>query len=117
MVGELRNQARQDLKLTIQSDFGQNIRLATDQADSEFKTFIGNSNDIQNAFDPETGQMFSGRKAHATLLIDEVVTFFGKLPEKGWRVQFLELSPNEFAVKEPPRVDASQGVMILVVGN
>jgi len=117
MVGELRNQARLDLSLTVQSDWGQNIRLATDQVDSEFKQFIGNSNDIHNAIDPQTGQMVSGRLAHAVLLIDEVVEFFGKLPEKGWRVQFLELSPNEFAIKEPPRVDAAQGVMILIVGN
>ena len=116
MVGELRDQAIIDLKQTVQSEFGQSIRIATDQLDTDFKTFIGNSNDIHTAIDAGTNQIITGRSAHAVLILKELIDHFGKLPEKGWRVQFIELSPGEFAVKEV-RPDASLGVVFLVIGN
>ncbi len=116
MVGELRNQVLIDLKQTVQSDFGQNIRLATDQKDSAFKVFIGNSNDIYKAIDPGTNQIITGREAHAVLILKEVKDFFGTLPKKKWRVQFVDISPGEFAVKEV-RPDASMGIIVLKLGN
>jgi len=116
MVGELRAQAIVDLKQTIQSEFGQNIRIATDQQDSEFQTFIGNSNDIYTAIDPETNQIITGRSVHAVFVLKEVQDFFDTLPKKKWRVQFIDISPGEFAVKEI-RPDASLGVLVLIIGN
>lgn len=116
MVGGLRDQAIIDLKQTVQSDFGQNIRLATDQTDSQFKVFIGNSNDIHTAIDAETNQIITGQSAHAVLVLKEVLDFFGKLPRKKWRVQFLDISPGEFAVKDV-RADASMGTLVLIIGN
>ena len=114
MVGGLRDQAIIDLKQTVQSEFGQNIRLATDQKDSEFKVFIGNSNDIHTAIDAETNQIVTGRSAHAVLILKEVLDFFGELPKKKWRVQFIDISPGEFAVKEV-RPDASLGILVLIL--
>lgn len=116
MVGELRDQVIVDLKQTVQSEFGQNIRLATDQQDSKFKVFIGNSNDIHTAIDAGTNQIITGQSAHAVLILKEVQDFFGELPRKGWRVKFVDISPGEFAVKEV-RPDASMGSLMLIIGN
>lgn len=116
MVDNLREQALIDLKQTIQGEFKQKIRIATDQLDSDFKEFIGNSNDIYTAIDPETNQIVTGRQAHAILVLSEVKDYFNGLPKKGWRVQFLEISPGEFAVKEV-RPDASLGTLVLKLGN
>jgi len=116
MVGELRDQAIADLALTVQSDFGQRIRIATDSKDSEFKTFTGNSNDIHQSVDPETGQMFSGRQAHAILVYKEVFDHFQMLPKKQWRVQFLDISPNEFRIKDI-MPDATLGILKLIIGK
>ena len=116
MVDNLREQAIIDLKQTIQGEFAQKIRIATDQQDSDFKEFIGNSNDIYTAIDPQTNQIVTGQSAHAHLILKEVTDYFGTEPKKGWRVQFLEISPGEFAVKEV-RPDASLGSLILKLGN
>lgn len=116
MVGELRDQAIIDLKQTVQAEFGQNIRIATDTVDSDFKTFIGNSNDIHTAIDPGTNQIITGRSAHAVLVTKELEDHFGQKPKKKWRVQFLDISPGEFAVKDVRR-DESLGITILIIGN
>lgn len=115
MVGELRRQALEDLKTTIQSEFGQNITISRPDG-TDFKTFIGNSNDISLALDYETGLMVTGRTCHAILVLKEIVDHFGQLPEKLWNVEFLEISPNKFRIKDI-QPDHSLGVIKLIVGD
>lgn len=115
MVGELRRQAQIDLAMTIQSEFGQKIKLSRpDNADH--KIFIGNSSDIHVAIDPETGMMVSARTCHAVLVLKEVLDQFSELPGKLWNVEFLEISPNQFRVKDV-MPDHSMGTIMLIVGN
>ena len=115
MHGDLRVQAQEDLQTTIQEEFGQTIMISKPDG-TEFKDFVGNSNDISIALDPDTGLMITGRTAQAVFVLKEVLDHFGELPKKLWKVQFLELSPNSFCVKDV-RPDSSQGALILVIGE
>lgn len=115
MSGELRRQAQIDLAMTIQSEFGQNIKLS--KPDNQgFKTFVGNSNDVHVAIDSETGLMVSGRTCQAVFVLKEILDQFGKLPDQLWKVEFLEISPNEFRVKDV-MPDYAMGIVTLIVGN
>ena len=119
MVGELRRQVLQDLKTTIQSDFGQKIRISTNDPDVNLqrpKTFIGSTNNIHLLIDEETGLMVSGESAHCILVLKEIMDHFKKLPQKLWLVEFLEIHPNKFRVKDV-LPDHSQGAVMLTVGN
>ena len=115
MVGELRREALEDLATTIQEEFGKTIKITRPDG-SDFKDFIGNSNDISIMLDPDTGLMITGRTAQAVFILKEILDHFGELPDKLWKVEFLEISPNSFSVKDV-RPDAAQGVLILVIGE
>ena len=113
MVGELRVQAQEDLASTIQEEFGQTIKISRPDS-SDPLDFIGLSNDISVAIDPDTGLMITGRTAQAVFILSEVLAHFSELPDKLWKVEFLEISPNSFSVLDV-RPDAAQGVLILVI--
>ena len=115
MVGELRRQAQLDLAMTIQGEFGQTIKISKPDG-SEFKDFIGNSNDIHVALDPDTGLMISGRSCQAVFLLKEILDHFGELPNSLWKVEFLEISPNKFAIKDV-MPDHAMGALVLTIGD
>lgn len=115
MPGELRRQAQEDLGACIQSEFGQTIKISRPD-NQEFKDFIGNSNDAYNAIDTETGLLIAGRTCHAVFLLNEVLDHFGQLPDSLWQVEFLEISPNKFRIKDV-QPDFSQGILILIIGD
>ena len=117
MVGELRTQAREDLKSAIQEEFGQQIRVSRpDGTDS--LVFIGNSNDVHVAINTESGEVISGKTCHAALILSEVLAQFGELPANNppWQVEFLEFSAAQLRVQDV-LPDSSQDALILIVGK
>lgn len=115
MTGELRIQAQEDLGTIIQSDFGQKIKISRANG-SDSKTFIGNSKDIHLALDYETGLLVTGRQCSALMILKELEDFFGEIPKKGWLVEFLELTPNSFRIKDI-HPDRSIGTVKLTIGD
>lgn len=115
MVGELRDQALEDLQADLQSEFGQTIKISREDG-SDPKDFIGDSNDIGVRLDTDTGLMITGTSAQAILVLKEVLDHFGALPQRLWQIEFLDLTPQKLRIKDV-MPDATAGVLVLTVGN
>lgn len=115
MTGELRRQAQEDLAFSVQSEFGQSIKLSNRDG-SKFKTFIGNTNLTSIMLDPDTGLLVDGSSCFASLVLKEVLDHFGELPKSLWNVEFFEISAGIFKVKRI-NPDDSQGLLILTLGD
>ena len=115
MVGELRRQLQDDLKSSVQGEFGQKIKLAKPN-NGEFKDFIGLSNDVSLAIDYETGALVTGGRCQAVFILKEVLDHFGELPNNLWVVEFLEISSQKLRVKDV-LPDSSQGLLTLICGS
>ena len=95
----LRELAEADLAITLENpdDFGWPISI-TDPTGSTSSGLFGQSGDIHQVIDPDTGQAVSGRLAHVSLRISSVLTQLGALPKaindatkRPWLVVFEDL--------------------------
>ena len=115
MVGDLRLQVLEDLETTIQSDWGQEIKISRPDG-SDAKIFIGNTNDVYFSIDPSTGEPVTSRVCQAVFKYYEVVQFYGEIPRKNWIVEFVILPGGTFRVKDY-KPDRTLGVLTLMVGD
>ena len=117
MAGELRTQAREDLKSAVQEEFGQQIRISRPDG-SDPLVFIGNSNDVHVAINTENGDLIAGKTCQAVFILSEVLAHFGQLPanQPPWQVEFLEFSAAQLKVKNV-MPDSSQDALVLIVGK
>lgn len=122
----VREIAEQDLAVILEDrefGFGWDINV-TDPAGLN-DDFVGQSHDIAQSIDMETGQILSGRKAQVTLRISSLAAKGFTLPEgilektkKPWIIRFDDINgnPYNFKVKES-KPDRTLGVVTCVLAN
>lgn len=104
----LRSLAESDLASTLEDDvtgFGWPVTV-TDPAGTSSSGLIGQSSDISQVIDPDTGQAVSGRQAHVSIRISSLTAQSLALPvgiadasSKPWRVKFDDINGNAFEFK------------------
>ena len=102
----LRSIAQADLAFTLEGDDGWPISITDpagtivpDPSDPDAEPLIGQSNDIAEIIDPDTGQVVSGRLASVALRISTLESYFSSLPRgiassagKPWVVKFTDVN-------------------------
>lgn len=117
--------AEKDLATVLEDakfGFGWAITL-TDPSGHSDESLVGQSNDISQVIDPETGQLVSGRAAHVTLRISSLTAAgFSDLPRSvsgnslPWVVKFQDINGNDhtFRVRQSDP-DRALGVVRLTL--
>lgn len=122
----LRELAESDLAVVLEdrdTGFGWDVAL-TDPAGLRVATLVGQSDDISQLIDPDTGELVSGRRASVVLRISSLVAAgFTSLPRsvadstlKPWIVEFSDINGNAYAFKvRQADPDRALGVVVCIL--
>ncbi len=124
----IRELAESDLGITLEdpSAFGWSLTLTDPAGFSNPEPIYGQSGDIAQVIDPDTGEAVMGRLAHVSVRLSTVRGIFGgKIPvgtndetKTPWLVQFNDINGKAYKFKvtdSPP--DRTLGYINLILGS
>jgi len=123
----IRTLAESDLSFTLEdsSGFGWPISITDPAGNSNVNPLFGQSGDIGQAIDPDTGEAVTGRFVHVSLRLSTLrAEFSGKIPsgindenKKPWLVSFDDINGKSYnfkVIESAP--DRTLGFVSLLIG-
>jgi hypothetical protein len=115
----LRADAEQDLAFILEDEDCGGVPVILINQDEEAAAFIGQSGDISQVIDPDTGQAVSGRLAHVSLRISSILAEGFTLPrgisrstEKPWLAIFTDFQGAAYRFKiQSSQPDRTLGIV------